>query len=476
MSSQGRKILRGSTKLIVVAAAVLCLSAFVIILYAQGRGPGEGPQVAWMPTHGIGDEWVYMITGKVKYTCRLRIVGEEVLNGDNTYLLKLSFDPPYQGYSSEMEVWVERETGDTLRTTTSARYWGEPHRWVTDYKYEYPEGEKWPLQVGKEYTKIQKKIGIENITLQVKVESWEEISVPAGKFLCFKIVYYDENGRAWRREWYSDSVEQNIRWIDGETGETWELTSYSVEEGSLAIYGPTELEVGEEAVFTVTSEGSPVLGAAVEADDSVVASDENGMVTFVFSEPGEFKVTASKEGYEGASIPVKVETPLEGAPYHEVVGVVNSVEDGDTIEVGILKLTAKLDPAGDVSPGTIEGVRFGGGIDAPERYENGGSESTTFIEELIPPGTVVYLDLDNLARGGGGNPKYMSCPYRGHYGRLIAVIYTMIEDKWVNVNAELTRWGMKIFPDHKWDEFTWITSEFNMYEWPPYDNDYPYVL
>ncbi len=459
---------------LVVGVAALCVLGVVFYICA-GESKKEAP-MAEVPIYNIGDEWVYRITGTVGYTCCSRVIAEEVVNGENAYLVGLSFEPPYLGFAHEMETWVEKETGETIRIVTSCRYWGEPHRWVRDYAYEYPEMGKWPLKVGKEYTWVQKRIGIENVICTVKVEKWEEVSVPAGKFPCFRLVYYGENGDIWRTEWYSPLVKRNIKWVDSETGETWELTSYSLGEGSLAIYGPAELGVGEEVMFTVTSWGSPVEGAVVEVNGDVQESDDNGGVTFTFGQPGEFTVTAIKEGYEEASLPIKVETPPEDVPYHEVIGVVNSVQDGDTIGVGILKLTAELDPAGDVSPGTVEGIRFGGGIDAPEWYENGGAESTAFIEELIPPGTVVYLDLDNLARGGGGNPKYLGCPYRGHYGRLIAVIYTMIGGKWVNINAELTRWGMKMFPEHKWDEFTWITSEFNMYEWPPYDNDYPYVL
>lgn len=453
-------------------AVIIVVVAGVIgaVIYVLGGEPKKEAPRAEMPIYYIGDEWVYRVTGVIGYTCHSRVIGEEIVHNENSYVIELSYEPPYLGFSSKVRTWEERETGDILRTLTSSKSWGEPSRWIRDYIYQYPGVGKWFLEVGKEFTRVQARVGVENVTSVVRVEKWEDVSVPAGKFPCFKLVYYHENGDIWRTEWYSDDVKRNVKWVESETGEMWELTSYSISEGSLAIWGPAELEVGDEAVFTVASRGSPVGGVIVEVNGDTKESGADGEVTFAFDRSGEFTVTATKDGYGEASIPIRVKTPPEGAPYYEVVALVNSVIDGDTIDAGILKLAAELDPRGEVSPGTIEGIRFGGGIDAPEWYETGGSEATEFMEDLVPPGTVVYLDLDNLARGG-----QTGRPYRGSLERLIAVIYAEIDGQWVNVNAELSRWGMGEFPGHKWDLYTYIESEFSMYEWPPYDNDYPYV-
>ena len=167
-------------------------------------------------------------------------------------------------------------------------------------------------------------------------------------------------------------------------------------------------------------------------------------------------------------------------PYYEVIATVDQVWDGDTIDVWIENIVVELDPAGKVGEycwpygghcgDGWEIVRFGGGIDAPESYEPGYNDATEFVESLIPPGTTVYLDLDNLAEDPDGRP------YRGYYSRLIAVVYAEIDGQWVNINAELLRWGMEAYPGNDWDEYAYITSEFSVYDWPPYDNDYPYVL
>jgi len=63
----------------------------------------------------------------------------------------------------------------------------------------------------------------------VKVEKREDITVPAGTFTSFKIVYYDEHDNITRTSWYSDSVKRDVKRIYNETGETHELVSYSVQ-------------------------------------------------------------------------------------------------------------------------------------------------------------------------------------------------------------------------------------------------------
>jgi len=465
-----RQVLARLPKTTALVAVIVVAGIIGAAIYVLGGGLKKEAPRAEMPIYQIGDEWVYRVTGVVEYTCRYRVIGEEILKKENSYVVELSYEPPYLGFSRKVSTWEVRETGDILRILTSGKYREEPRTWVWDYTYQYIEAGKWSLEVGKEYTRIQTRIGVENITSVVKVEKWEDVLVPAGKFPCFKLVYYHENGDIWRTEWYSDSVKRNVKWEEVETGEMWELTSYSIGEGSLAIWGSSELEVGDEAMFTVSSRGSPVEGGTVEANGDIKESGADGAVAFAFDRSGEFTVTATKDGYEEASIPIRVMAPSEGAPHYEMVALVNSVTDGDTIDVGILKLAAELDPRGEVSTGSVESIRFGGGIDAPEWYETGGSEATQFIEDLIPPGTVVYLDLDDLARGG-----QTGRPYRDVYERLVAVIYTKIGEQWVNVNAELSRWGMREFPGNYWDEYFYIKSEFSMYEWPPYDNDYPYV-
>ena len=65
-------------------------------------------------------------------------------------------------------------------------------------------------------------------TSTYKVEAIEEITVPAGKFSCFKIVEYDDTGQEHVTQWYSDKVKRFVKRIEHGDAETMELKSYSV--------------------------------------------------------------------------------------------------------------------------------------------------------------------------------------------------------------------------------------------------------
>jgi len=157
-------------------------------------------------------------------------------------------------------------------------------------------------------------------------------------------------------------------------------------------------------------------------------------------------------------------------PHYEVAGIVQSVVDGDTIVVKVENVLPGVDPAGGEEEGNSEHVRFGGGIDAPETWtdppENGAYEAKEFIENLLPVGTVVRLDLNGVQSSDYGI-------YRDHYGRLVAVIYVESGGQWVNVNAELLRWGLEYFPGNDWLEYANLPSEWDPVEWLA--EGYPYV-
>ena len=149
-------------------------------------------------------------------------------------------------------------------------------------------------------------------------------------------------------------------------------------------------------------------------------------------------------------------------PWYEASGTVTAVHDGDTISVYV---TWVHESVVGVYTARTESVRFSGGIDAPELGNPGGYQARDFIISLCPPGSYVYLDLDNYATGKG--------PYRDIYGRLLAVIYVKVGDSWININAELLRWGMQTYPTHNWLKYTYFSSEFDPYEW--LEETYPYV-
>lgn len=151
-------------------------------------------------------------------------------------------------------------------------------------------------------------------------------------------------------------------------------------------------------------------------------------------------------------------------PHIEAKGTVAWVYDGDTIAI---YLTWVDQPREGITVGKRESVRFAGGIDAPELEDTGGHEAKNRVSELCTPGLEVSLDLDDLSYMNSGTA------YRDHYGRIVAVIYVNENEKWVNVNADVLRWGQQAYPSHDWLKYAWMHSEFDYHEW--LRSDYPYL-
>lgn len=164
-------------------------------------------------------------------------------------------------------------------------------------------------------------------------------------------------------------------------------------------------------------------------------------------------VTAGLVGWYVSSEPSS--QPWGEGPYYEAVATITEVTDGDTVGVDITDI---LDPHQGISEGS-DIIRFAG-VDAWELSDPGGPEAKDFVESLCPAGTTIYMDIDDKAHDGYG-------PYRGKYGRIIAVIYLKVDNNWVNLNAQLVK------EDHG-EVITGFSSEFNPNDW--LSEDYPHVL
>jgi endonuclease YncB( thermonuclease family) len=176
----------------------------------------------------------------------------------------------------------------------------------------------------------------------------------------------------------------------------------------------------------------------------------------------EFKAILQHDSEEISSPICSFETyaiPLN----YEAYGTVDYTVDGDTIQV---TLTWVNPSTAGVYTGPGQKVRFSGGIDAPELANEGGEESKSFVRNFCPWMTEVFLDLDNLS----DDPYHDSTSSR----RLLGVVYVKKDGKWVNVNAEVLRWGQEAYPDHDWLKYRYYSSEFNPDEWLA--DNYPYVL
>jgi len=94
-----------------------------------------------------------------------------------------------------------------------------------------------------------------------------------------------------------------------------------------------------------------------------------------------------------------------------------SVYDGDTA-------TLQIDLGLKIS--RVEKIRFYG-INAPERYREGGKESRDFLRSKIPVGSSVILQTIN--------------DRTGKYGRLLGVLHVPDGDKTINVNRLMIEAG-----------------------------------
>ena len=98
----------------------------------------------------------------------------------------------------------------------------------------------YPLVVGKEVTITETDITVitvdgeaqretETNVFTYRVEGIEDVTAPDGTFRSFKVVKYDETGTAVGTAWESDAIKgYELKSIDHESGETSELTSYSL--------------------------------------------------------------------------------------------------------------------------------------------------------------------------------------------------------------------------------------------------------
>ena len=89
------------------------------------------------------------------------------------------------------------------------------------------------------------------------------------------------------------------------------------------------------------------------------------------------------------------QVPVSSDPYCEVIATAKSIMDGDTFYIDIDRVI-------DGHTGVEEGddtVRLAG-VNAWELSDTGGEAARHFLENLIPPGTTIYMDLDdNVWRG-----------------------------------------------------------------------------
>ena len=167
----------------------------------------------------------------------LQVIDEDSNKDNARYIVRGFFKSPLGGIIDSISMESDKATMFLKNARISGKYQDLPFIQESSHEYKFPDGSYYPLQLGKEgkvihtETRTTTMIGktrTESIKNEYhyKVERLEEITVPAGTFKCFKIVHYNNNGKAISTHYESDRVTQyEVKSIDHETGEVIELIS-----------------------------------------------------------------------------------------------------------------------------------------------------------------------------------------------------------------------------------------------------------
>lgn len=182
--------------------------------------------------------------GETTYTLSEEVIGEETVEGQDCYVIDMSFDPT-----------ISWPAGDAVSTITGMKYWADKATYFCGVKmessgsrngtaftstetYSYnPWASLFPLEIGKEVetekTTIQYLDGNQAGDPVVTTEKYgtdgkEDVTVTAGTFGCWKIIMYDGVGNVMGTIWYSDQIKSLVKQTDADGNIIMELQSYSV--------------------------------------------------------------------------------------------------------------------------------------------------------------------------------------------------------------------------------------------------------
>ncbi len=203
-----------------------------------------------LPTLSVGDKWEQNTFDMGVETIQTyEVIGEEVTGGKDCYVIEMEMTVGVPGVPLEIDFLyidtrkVDKATMEILWSLASGESSGISTTAESTYSYEYSNqylAHGYPYEVGKawEVTRTENfnmtimeydRESITNVEAYgYEVEGIEEITVPAGTFECFKIVKYDDSGTPLETTWQSVTTKgANVKLVDHEDNETWELTSYS---------------------------------------------------------------------------------------------------------------------------------------------------------------------------------------------------------------------------------------------------------
>jgi hypothetical protein len=206
---------------------------------------GEATPAGELPDYELGDTWVWDYTMQGENTVLTEeVMGEEVFEGRDCYILHMSFDPVLvfeqpEGTSivTSMKYWGDKATGFyEVKREISGIYNDTPFTMTMISSYD-PWLSLFPLELGKEveteHTLTQyfedTQSGEPTVSAQrYRVDSREEITIAAGTFDCWKLIIDDGAGNIIQTVWWSDDAMSIVKSVDANGDTVMELLSYSL--------------------------------------------------------------------------------------------------------------------------------------------------------------------------------------------------------------------------------------------------------
>jgi hypothetical protein len=216
--------------LFLVILVILCL---VLAVSCAGQAPS-----GTLPVWKVGDSWTMrtMAYG-VETTSFQTVTGEQVFNGIDCYIAEQTSTTSGVTYTTTLA--VDESTLQAIGAEISSSINGTVSTATVNMSYDYSV-EPYPLSVGKTWAATINTTATGSLTWQIqtttetemynyKVEKVESVTVPAGKFRCFKIMKYSNGNSILTIQWVTDVTGGlPIKEVDNVSGVTSELISYSL--------------------------------------------------------------------------------------------------------------------------------------------------------------------------------------------------------------------------------------------------------
>ena len=202
-------------------SSILLLIALITLIFSTGVFMGVGcggdsnggdkniaADPGALPTLKTGDIWTQRgpIEG-TEYELTSTVQGYQVVDGKDCYIVVASVNPPMYDVADEMTSYFDKATMFPVRINFSSELARSPFIVDTVYSFQFTGAALYPLAVGKEVPVVETSTTVTTVmgetetetetnSYTYKIESTEDVTVPAGTFTCFKIVKYDDNGVA----------------------------------------------------------------------------------------------------------------------------------------------------------------------------------------------------------------------------------------------------------------------------------------